>query len=187
MKKQIRIKYPKLLLLLLSLLFAYILFKGKIFLPFHNFLLSLGYLGAFFSGFFYSYGFTAAPATAILLILAKEHNIIFASLIAGFGALIGSLIIFFYVRYTLRDELTKLSHEPLVHKIEVEEAKLFGKHIHEIKMAFAGFLIASPLPTEIGISLMSSIKRISIKKFAIISYLLNTAGIFVILIIGNLI
>ena len=50
---------------------------------------------------------------------------------------------------------------------------------------FASILIASPLPTEIGIMLMTSIKKISIKKFVIIVYVLHASAIFIILLIGS--
>lgn len=52
-------------------------------------------------------------------------------------------------------------------------------------MFIAGFLIASPLPTEIGVVLMASLKNILTKKFAVVAYLLHTTGIFVILLIGR--
>ena len=51
------------------------MFTGRDFSPFHNFLLSLGYFGTFLAGVFFTYGFTAAPATVILLILSNEQNI----------------------------------------------------------------------------------------------------------------
>lgn len=49
----------------------------------------------------------------------------------------------------------------------------------------AGFIIASPLPDEIGVSLLASSGIISMKKFSVISYVLNTLGIFAILFIGS--
>ena len=91
-------KYPKLLILCISILFAVVLFHGgKSFSPFHDLLISLGYIGTFIGGIFYAYGFTAPPATSILLILAKSQNIFIAALIGGIGALISDLIIFFFL------------------------------------------------------------------------------------------
>ena len=49
----------------------------------------------------------------------------------------------------------------------------------------AGFIIASPLPDEIGVTMIAASKSISAKVFSVISYVLNTAGIFVILMIGG--
>ncbi len=71
-------KYPKFLLLFITFLIAYLLFSGRTNPKFHLFILSLGFFGTFLTGILFTYGFTAAPATAIFLILAKEQNIIAA-------------------------------------------------------------------------------------------------------------
>ena len=178
-----RIKYPKLLLLLLTFIIAYFIFRGRAYLPFHNTLQSLGYVGNFIVGIFFSYGFTAASATAILLILAKAQNIILGGLIAGFGALIGDLVVFKFVRYSFMDEIDKLSKEKLFHTTNNKAHKLFRKYFIAF---FACFIIASPLPDEIGVSLLASITKISTKSFSLLSYTLNTVGIFFILKIGTL-
>ena len=182
MKKGLSIKYPKFLLLFITFLIAYLLFYERNYQPFHDFIISMGYAGAFIAGIFFAYGFTAAPATVILLILAKDQNILLAGLIGGFGALIGDLIIFNFVRYSLDDEIKKLSKEKIVLYINHKTSNLFKKYLVPV---VAGFIIASPLPDEIGVSLLAASRSISIKIFSVISYLLNTAGIFVILFIGN--
>ncbi len=179
-----KIRYPKFLLLILTFVAAYLLFSGRSLLPFHNFLFSLGYFGTFLAGTFFVYGFTAAPATAILLILAKSQNIILASLIAGLGALFGDLIIFKLIRHSFADELEKLRKERVVSYFGSKTPALLKRYLTPI---FAGFIIASPLPDEIGVSLLASSKAISMRTFSIIAYLFNTVGIFIILMIGNLI
>ncbi len=180
-----KIKYPKLILLLLTIFLAYFLFSGRDFAPLHSFLLSLGYVGIFFTGAFYSYGFTAAPATAVFLVIAKYENIYVASLIGGLGALLGDLVIFLFVRQSLNDEIGKLSKTELVKAINKEEKRLFGSFRHYITAVFAGFLIASPLPTEAGVALLASLKKVSVEKFIYIAYALHTFGIFIILYIGQ--
>lgn len=184
MKKSQLIKYPKFLLLFITFLIAYLLFYGRTNPPFHDFLISIGYIGTFLAGIFFAYGFTAAPATAILLILAKEQNIFLAGFIGGVGALVGDLIIFNFVRYSLDDEIKKLSKEKIILYINHKTPNLFKKYLVPV---VAGFIIASPLPDEIGVSLLVASRTISIKIFSIISYILNTVGIFVILFVGNLI
>lgn len=179
-----KIKYPKFLLLILTFVIAYIIFRGRDFLQFNNFLSSMGYFGIFIIGLFFAYGFTAAPATALLLIIAKDYNILLAGLVAGFGALVADLIIFNLIRHSFADEIEKLFKEKAVvylyHKIPLLARRF-------LIPATAGFIIASPLPDEIGVSLFALSRNISAKTFSIFSYLLNTAGIFVILIIGSLI
>ncbi len=183
-----RIKYPKLLLLIFTILVAAVVFyEAKNYEPLHNFLVSLSYTGTFLSGIFYAYGFTAAPATAVLLVLAKEQNIILAALFGGLGAALSDLMIFLFIRHSFMDELRQLEHEKIVRYIEKEERTIFGHYYRNVLPVFAGFLIASPLPTEIGVTLLAGMKRISIKKFMILAYLLHTLGILIIFGIGNII
>ena len=175
-------KYPKFLLFFITILIAYLLFYGKTYEPLHNFFVSIGYLGTFVAGIFFVYGFTAAPATAVLLIFAREQNIFLAGMIGGVGALIGDLVIFSFVKGSFADEINKLSKEKVVKYINSKTPNLVKKYL---MLAVAGFIIASPLPDEIGVSLLAASRTISVKIFSVISYLLNTAGIFIILTIGQ--
>ncbi|MFH0869072.1 MAG: hypothetical protein V1839_02500 [archaeon] len=177
-----RIKYPKFLLLIVTFALAYLIFYGRNFPQFNSFLLSLGFVGIFLAGMCFAYGFTAGPATAVFLMLAKEQNLLLAGFIGGLGALTADLIIFRFIRHSFADELAKLSKEKLVIRANKHIRGLFKKYIIPV---FAGFIIASPLPDEIGVSLLAASTKISAKTFAVISYLLNTAGILVILFIGS--
>lgn len=175
-------KYPKFLLLFITILVAYLLFNGRTNPKFHVFVVSLGFLGTFLTGILFTYGFTAAPATAIFLILAKEQNILLAGLIGGLGALLGDLFIFNFIRHSFKDEVRKLNREKVIVYINHKTPSLFKRYFLPLA---AGFIIASPLPDEIGVTMLATIKSISTKIFSILSYLLNTAGIFIILLIGK--
>lgn len=174
-------KYPKFLLLFITFIIAYLMFYGKTYPPLHEFFSSAGYFGTFVSGIFFVYGFTAAPATVILLVLAKEQNIWIAGLIGGLGALIGDLIIFKFLRVSFADEVSSLMHEKLISKVNKKIPDIFKKYFIPV---FAGFIIASPLPDEIGVALFAVSEHISMKMFTVISYVLNTIGIYIILLIG---
>ena len=178
-----RIKYKKLLLLLLTFAVAYLIFSEGRSLFIQQLLLQAGYLGTIIAGALYVYGFTAAPATAILLILAKQQNILLAGLAAGFGALIGDLLIFQFIRHSFSGEIKELQEEPIFKKIKTRIPPIARKYLAPV---LGGIIIASPLPDEIGISLLAT-STISTKKFAIMSYILNTAGIFTILLVGTII
>lgn len=132
----LKIKYPKFLLFLLTILIAYILFSNKDYLPFYNLLLSLGYAGIFLAGIFFAYSFTAAPATAILLISAKESNLLLAGFIAGFGALVGDLLIFNFIKHSFKDEIKKMSKEKIFIYINNKTPKLVKKIFYSY---FSGF------------------------------------------------
>ena len=80
------------------------------------------------------------------------------------------------------DEIKKLSKEKIVKYFDGRVPGALKKYL---LLFAAGFIIASPLPDEIGVSLMAASKIISLRVFSIISYLLNTSGIFLIMVIGN--
>lgn len=175
------LKYKKLMLLLLSFVIAYFLFAGRDVSLFKSLLSRFGYFGTFFAGVFFTYGFTAAPATAVLLILAKQQNIFLATVVGGFGALIGDLLIFQFVRFELWYELKLLGKEKIFSEIKLRIPAFFKKYLVPV---LAGFIIASPLPDEIGVALLAGSTNISTKLFSVISFSLNALGIFLILAIG---
>lgn len=181
-----RIKYPRLLFLLLTFILAYFLFIGRDFPALNKILTSLGYFGTLLSGILFAYGFTAGFATVALLILAKNQNIILSGLIAGFGAMLGDLLIFRFIRHSFKDEIIKLSKEKIILYINNRIYKIFLIKKYII-LIIAGFIIASPLPDELGALLLALSYNIKTKTFVAISYILNTLGIFVILLIGKVI
>ena len=123
--RKFNFKYPKFLLLFMTFVLAYLIFSGRTYLPLNNALLNLGYFGTFIAGMLFAYGFTAAPATAILMILAKEQNLLVTGLIAGFGALLADLIIFRFVRSHFQDEVDNLSKEKIIQKIHLLPGRFF--------------------------------------------------------------
>jgi hypothetical protein len=163
---------------------VYFFFSGLAYAPLHNALVFMGYFGTFLAGLLYPYALTSAAGTGILLILAKEQNLLLAGAIASVGALISDSLIILFVKHGFGDEVQKLSHEKAVQTLN----RLIPESFRVYLLAtVAGILIASPLPTEIGIMLMTSIRNISFKKFVIIIYLLHASAIFVILLIGRFI
>jgi hypothetical protein len=179
---RIKIKYPKLSLFIVSVILVYFLFSGLAYKPLHDALVFMGYFGTFLAGLLYPYALTSAAGTGILLILAKEQNVLLAGCIAGIGALISDVILVLFVKHGFSDEVQKLSKETVVRTLN----RWIPDSVRVYLLAtFASLLIASPLPTEIGIILMASIKKLSIKKFVIIAYILHASTIFIILLIGS--
>jgi len=176
-----KIKYPKFTLLLLTFLLAYVLFSWRNVLPFQSELLALGYLSAFILGLLFSYGFTTSTSVVFLLMLAKDYNIFLFAAIAGMGALTSDLVLFTFIRSSFMDEVKEMSNEKPVKKLR----HMIHGHLKKYLLpVLAGFVIASPLPDEIGVCLLAS-SKISPRAFSVFSYLLNTLGILVILAIGN--
>jgi|SRR3989338_2662649 len=177
-----KIKYPKFILLILTFVLAYFLFLERTQLPFHGFLTQSGYLGAFLMGIFFTYGFTTPIAIALFLIVAPTLNPFIAAPIAGAGAVLSDLVIFKFIRFSLKDEIKKLSREKVV---LLTERSIPIRLRHILLPVLGGFIIASPLPDEAGVTLLASSHFITTRTFIFISYILNTLGILFILIIGR--
>lgn len=180
-----KFQYPKLFVLLITIITAYILFRAHFFLEFAKILNSHGYISIFVAGFLFSYGFTAPFAVGFFVSLAPSINIFLAALLAGIGALLADFLIFQFIRTSFQDEFEKLKLTWFFQKIR----ELFDHHVHErlqkyVLWVMAGFLIASPLPDEFGVSLLSGFTEINKKLFAALSYTLNTTGILIILAIA---
>ncbi|MCX6710674.1 MAG: hypothetical protein NTZ02_01125 [Candidatus Woesearchaeota archaeon] len=177
-----KIRYPKFFLLLLTFIGAYFLFMGRSNPAIAHVIFSAGYFGTFVSGMMFAYGFTAALGTAMLLMLAKSQNLLLAAAIGGLGSLLADTLIFRFIRISFRDEIERFDNERLVKRIRKE---IPGKMLKYVTLIFAGLIIASPLPDEMAVSLLALSSDISQKLFSVLSFLLNSAGILVVLIIGR--
>ncbi len=179
-----KIKYPKFLILICTFVIAYLIFAGRE-LPWINDSLStLGYFGSFLVGTFFTYGFTTGPAIAVFLILGKTQNIFIAAMFGGLGALLGDLIIFKLIRNCFDDEIKLLEKERAIRFIDHKTPK---KLKHYLAPFIGGLIIASPLPDEIGVSIIAASRHVSQRTFIAISYVMNTLGILFFLWVGSMI
>lgn len=176
-KRGLETKY-KIIIFLSVIFLAYLVFYERNISIIRVFLSKLGYIGTFLTGSLYTYGFTSPIATAILLILAKEQNIILAAVIGSLGSLFGDLIIFNSIRYSFKEEIKNLS------KKRSKQINFITKYMLTF---FGALIIASPLPDELGISLLAFNNRLSLERFVYLSYILNIVGILIILYLGSII
>ena len=142
---------------------------------------SLGYLGAFLGGALFVSTFTVATGLLILLILVEQHSLIGMSIVAGFGAVAGDYMIFRFVKDGIMEEVA-----PLYNKLGGRHLTLLfhTKYLHWTLPVIGALIIASPLPDEIGVSLMG-IAKMPTRTFLVVSYIFNTIGIFVTLAMGS--
>ena len=54
------------------------------------------------------------------------------------------------------------------------------KFVKYLMLGFAGLIIASPLPDELGITILATSRNISELTFIALSFVLNTLGIFIV-------
>ncbi|MBI2508037.1 hypothetical protein HYV89_03735 [Candidatus Woesearchaeota archaeon] len=176
-------KYPKFFALVLTIIIAVLIFSNEKIISKDNFIIIENYLSSFTLGVFYAYGFTAALATGALLKIADQQNIVITGIVAGFGSLLGDLIIFRFIRGSFNDELKLLGKTRPLKKIR----KFLKKYssLNKVVPIIAYIIIASPLPDEIGVSLIAVYKNTNTKAFSILAFFLNTIGIFIVLLIGR--
>lgn len=175
--------YPKITFLIILIFLAYYIFKNPII---HNFLSSLhglSYLGIFLAGMLFAFGFTAPFAVGFFIVINPE-NIFLAGILGGFGALISDLIIFKFIRFSFTEEFKRLEHTKIIKKISnLIEHSLGHKLSAYLMYIFAGLIIASPLPDEAGVIILAGVTKIKPIIFAILSFILNSLGIMIILMI----
>ncbi len=136
----------------------------------------LGYLGAFFAGMLFVSTFTVAPAAVVLYHLADSLHPVEIALIAGLGAMIGDYIIFRFIKDKIFTEL-----RPLFLKFGKPYFKTVYKspYFAWVLPISGAFIIASPFPDEVGVSILglSKIKR---WQFFLVTFTLNVLGIFLV-------
>lgn len=173
-------KYKGIILTLLGILIALVLARQPWFHASIASFTGLSYVGAILVGMFFVSTFTVATAIVALIYLAEAQNPLLVAIMAGFGALLGDLLIFRFVRDTLTEELKSLINKIPYFRRRHLTKLVHNKHLAWFIPALGAMIIASPFPDEIGISLMG-ISKINPLRFALISYLLNTMGIFILL------
>lgn len=141
-----------------------------------------GYIGAFIAGVFFVSTFTVAPASVILFNIADKLNPIEVSIFAGLGAMLGDYIIFKFMKDKVFYEIL-----PLLKKLHTPRIRMLFRSPYFV-WAFpilGALVIASPLPDEVGVSMMG-LSRISKWKFLLITFILNAAGILLVVSLGRL-
>lgn len=180
-------KFKKTTLFLISIAAAYILFSDPTVRHFIKGLSVEGYLGFLFAGMMFPFGFTASFAVGFFLLAGGNFNPFIGALIAGAGSYLADIAIFRFISVSFKEEINELRKS----KIFKNFRNFFEKNIPAkidayLTVIFAGLLIGTPLPDEIGIAVLAGFTEIKETTIMILSYVLNTLGIFVILLLAHL-
>lgn len=178
-------EYPRLTAVLLSIILAYIMFKNQQFHSMVHSLHELNYLGVFIAGILGAFSFTAPLAVAFFLLAGSEVNILTATIIGATGALIADMLIFEFVKFSLLHEIHSLAARQPVFWILSQFKRIPYALRKQISIIVACIVIASPFPDEIGIALLAVFTRIHEKAFALVTFILDATGLFVILYIAQ--
>jgi hypothetical protein len=180
-KKIFSFKYPKLFILIVVILLTYYIFTQPFISEAIGFFSGLGHFGVFLSGMLTSIGFSAVFGFGLLSKI-NPSNILIATLIAGVGATITDLIIFKSIKLSFVDEFKKLEKTTLVRDIEkIVKKNKFVLIRHYLLYIFAGIVLATPLPDELGVSMLAGLTTIKPLKLTAISFVLHSFTIFLVL------
>jgi uncharacterized membrane protein YdjX (TVP38/TMEM64 family) len=167
-------KHKNLLLFIIGLLMAWFFSQNK---WFHDFFVGLGnygYLSAILAGALFVSTFTMVTGILILTTLASTLSPIEIILLAGLGAVLADILIFKFVRDDVDQEIEPIYKELTGgHFRKLFHTKYFGWTLPVI----GTLIIISPLPDELGVSLLG-MSKISTEKFILISWMSHTLGMF---------
>lgn len=136
----------------------------------------LKWFGVIFAGAFFTSMFTTAPAMAILGTFAETTPLAALAILGGLGSMCGDYIIFRFAK----DRIAKDFEYLLSFSKENRFSAIFKTRIFRFFVPFLGALIiASPLPDEIGITMLG-LSNMKDKIFFLVSFLANGIGIFII-------
>lgn len=178
--------YPRLIGLGMCMGVAYVLYQIGMFEWLDGRLHGFGYPGAFAAGLLFSYGFTTPFAIAAFVAMAHEVNPFIAAPLAGVGAFLSDLVIFELLRVSFfGNELERLRHTSIVGRIHgLLHHDTMPERLRRYSLwALTAIVIASPLPDEIGVAMLSSTTKVGGRTFGIICVTMNTLGILAIMLV----
>lgn len=161
---------------IISIIFIYIVITA---FPAQDILLSLGLagpIGALFAGMLFVSSFTAIIGTFFIAALAEAMPLWQLVLVAGLGSSLVDILLFHLVRHTVLEEMKPLLNKwKRRHFMRILHTKYFSWTVPLL----GALIIISPLPDEIGVSMMG-ISNLDTRKFAILSFMLNCIGVFLV-------
>lgn len=138
----------------------------------------VGPVGAFFAGMLFVSSFTIIIGTFFIAALAEAMPLWQLVLVAGIGSSIVDVALFHLVRHTVFEEM-----KPLMRKWRRRHFMqlLHSKYVSWTVPVLGALVIISPLPDEIGVSMMG-ISSLDTRRFAVLSLVLNCIGVFLVVV-----
>ena len=162
-------------IVILSILVAVILAKTGVLNEILTATQELKFLGSFLAGMFFVSIFTAAPAMVVLVGIIQSNSILEVAIFGGLGGLVGDLLIFRFVKDSVARDIQWLINKTKQERLaSIFKLKLF----HWLIPCIGALIVASPLPDEIGLTMMG-LSKMKTHLFIPVSFLLNFIGIFI--------
>lgn len=164
-------------IIILSVVIAVDLVKSDVLIKILTSSQGLEQFGSFIAGIFFTSVFTTVPSIVTLGEIAQGYPVLHVAFFGAIGSVLGDLLIFRFMKDRLsRDLLHLLSHAPGSKRIRA----LFRlKYFRWFTFFIGGLIIASPLPDELGVSLLG-FSKMKESLFIPLSFAFNFIGIYII-------
>jgi len=165
--------HHNLLLFIFGLTLAIIISQNAEFNKIIGSLGTFGYLGAVIAGGLFTSTFTVAIGAVILVDLAKTLPPVWLILFAAAGAVFSDFLIFKFIKDEVEDDI-----KPIYEKIVGSHLKkiLHTKYFAWTLPVLGALIIVSPIPDELGVSLMG-FSTLTTTRFLTISLVSHLIGI----------
>ncbi len=171
-------------MILFSIVVAVLLLKTGVLTNILNSSEELGIIGSFIAGLFFTSAFTTIPAIVALGNIGATQSIFLTAFFGAMGAVIVDFFIYRFARDRLANHLLDLI--AITGGISRIKHMFKNKHFRWLTFLIGGFIIASPLPDELGLSILG-FSKVKNTTFLIFSFIANFIGILLICLIGRMI
>lgn len=140
----------------------------------------LGYAGAFIGGILSVSLFTTAPAVVVLVDMAAQPHlqILPLAIVATIGTVVGDAIILKFLENKMTAEL-----RPLIRKLRIDAVvrRLRHSRFRWVLVLVGAIVLATPLPDEAGLALMSA-SKLGRHHVLLICLVLNFIGMWLLMV-----
>ncbi len=176
--------HHNLILLTCGLISAIVISRLPFFSEIVKFIGGLGFVGAFFSGMLFASTFTVATGGLLLIHLSNTLNPLSLIFFGALGAVSADLLIFLFVKDKVADEITPV-YEKFLRQHHLKKI-LHTRYFSWTLPVIGALIIASPLPDELGVSLMG-ISAMTIGRFITVSLFSHTIGMISLVLFAGII
>lgn len=142
-----------------------------------------GIFASFVAGIFFTSVFTIAPSSVVLAGLAESVPIHSIAIWGALGALCGDIILFFFIKDRFAEDLRRSLKPSFLKHIFSSFHLGFMKWLSPV---LGALIIASPLPDELGLTLMG-MSKVRLAILIPVSFAMNAVGIYALLLLTNLV
>lgn len=174
MGKKVKKLIADFLIFCTSIFFAILLVQNGTVDSFLSQVAPVQYLAEFVAGVLFTSFLTTPFSFALFYVLAENTHPLQIALIGGVGACIGDMLIVTIFRNSFFDDFKTLEKT-----LKLKRAFHFFHHSHFNHLAplLGVLIIASPFPDELGLMMLGASKLKTV-QLVILTFIINTAGIF---------